>query len=152
MRQVLGPGALWRPRGMGWRRRWEGGLGLGIHVNPWLIHVNVWQETLQYCKVIRLQLIKINEKKNLKSLLIIDMYIQIFLSFFKKASFSSFIFWGIYSLKLFNLLAYHCSPNSPKILFISIGSEVLSILWFLFSAIWFFFTFFIILDKVCQFC
>ena len=24
-----------------WRGRWEGGLGWGIHVNPWLIHVNV---------------------------------------------------------------------------------------------------------------
>ena len=23
------------------RERWEGGLGWGIHVNPWLIHVNV---------------------------------------------------------------------------------------------------------------
>ena len=33
-------------------------------VNPWLIHVNVWQKPLQYCKVISLQLIKINEKKN----------------------------------------------------------------------------------------
>ena len=32
------------------------------HVNPWLIHVNVWQNPLQYCKVISLQLIKINEK------------------------------------------------------------------------------------------
>ena len=39
------------------------GLGLGTHVNPWLIHVNVWQKPLQYCKVISLQLIKINEKK-----------------------------------------------------------------------------------------
>ena len=28
-----------------------------------LIHVNVWQKPLQYCKVISLQLIKINEKK-----------------------------------------------------------------------------------------
>ena len=37
--------------------------GWGIHVNPWLIHVNVWQKPLQYCKVISLQLIKINEKK-----------------------------------------------------------------------------------------
>ena len=45
------------------RGRWEGGPGLGIHVNPWLIHVNVWQKPLQYCKVISLQLIKINEKK-----------------------------------------------------------------------------------------
>ena len=40
-----------------------GGIGMGTHVNPWLIHVNVWQKTLQYCKVISLQLIKINEKK-----------------------------------------------------------------------------------------
>ena len=63
MRQVLGPGALGRPRGIGWRGRWEGGLGWGTHVNPWLIHVNVWQKPLQYCKVISLQLIKINEKK-----------------------------------------------------------------------------------------
>ena len=42
MRQVLGPGALGRPRGIGWRGRWEGGSGWGTHVNPWLIHVNVW--------------------------------------------------------------------------------------------------------------
>ena len=63
MRQVLGPGALGRPREIGWRGKWEGGLGWGIHVNPWLIHVNVWQKPLQYCKVINLQLIKINEKK-----------------------------------------------------------------------------------------
>ena len=63
MRQVLGPGALGRPRGMGWRGRWEGGSGRGTHVNPWLIHVSVWQKPLQYCKVISLQLIKIHEKK-----------------------------------------------------------------------------------------
>ena len=62
MKQVLGPGALGRPRGIG-RGRWEGGSGWRIHVNPWLIHVNVWQKPLQYCKVISLQLIKINEKK-----------------------------------------------------------------------------------------
>ena len=62
MRQVLGPGALGRPRGIGWRGRWEGGLGWGIHVNPWLIHVSVWQKPLQYFKVISLQLIKINGK------------------------------------------------------------------------------------------
>ena len=41
MRHVLGAGALGRPRGIGWRGRWEGGSGWGIHVNPWLIHVNV---------------------------------------------------------------------------------------------------------------
>ena len=65
MRQVLRPGALGRPRGIGWRGRWEGRSGWGIHVNPWLIHVNVWQKPLQYCKVISLQLIKINGKKKL---------------------------------------------------------------------------------------
>ena len=63
MRQVLRAGALGRPRGMGWGGRWEGGSEWGTHVNPWLIHVNVWQKTLQYCKVISLQLIKINGKK-----------------------------------------------------------------------------------------
>ena len=62
MRQVLGAGTLRRPRGMGWRGRREGGFGWGTHVNPWLIHVNVWQKPLQYYKVISLQLIKINEK------------------------------------------------------------------------------------------
>ena len=41
MRQMLGPGALGRPRGIGWKGRWEGGLGWGIHVTPWLIHVKV---------------------------------------------------------------------------------------------------------------
>ena len=41
MRQVLRAGALGRPRGMGWRGRRERGSGWGIHVNPWLIHVNV---------------------------------------------------------------------------------------------------------------
>ena len=40
-----------------------GGSGWGTHVNPWLIHVNVWQKPLQYCKVISLQLIKIIGKK-----------------------------------------------------------------------------------------
>ena len=30
------------------------------HVHPWLIHVNVWQNPLQYCKVISPQLNKIN--------------------------------------------------------------------------------------------
>ena len=41
----------------------EGGSGWGTHVNPWLIHVNIWQKPLQYHKVISFQLIKINEKK-----------------------------------------------------------------------------------------
>ena len=40
-------GALGRPRGIGWRGRWEGGSGWGTHVNLWLIHFNVWQNPLQ---------------------------------------------------------------------------------------------------------
>ena len=63
---MLSTGALGRPRGMGWGGRWEGGSGWGTHVNPWLIHVNVWQKPLHYCKVISLQLIKINGKKKRK--------------------------------------------------------------------------------------
>ena len=53
-------------RGMGWGGRWEGGSGWGAHVNPRLIHISVWQKPLQkplHCKVISLQLIKINEEK-----------------------------------------------------------------------------------------
>ena len=41
MRQALGPGALGRPRGIGWRGAWEGGSGWGTHVNPWLTHFSV---------------------------------------------------------------------------------------------------------------
>ena len=41
--------------------RWDGeggggGSRKGTHVHPWLIHVNIWQKPLQYCKVISLQL------------------------------------------------------------------------------------------------
>ena len=63
MRQVLEPGALGRPRGIGWRGRWEGELGWGIHVYAWLIHVNVWRKWLQCCGVISLQLIQKKLKK-----------------------------------------------------------------------------------------
>ena len=63
MRHVLEAGALRRHRGIGWRERWEGGSEWGTHAYPWLIHVNVWQKPLQYCKVISLQLIKIKKKK-----------------------------------------------------------------------------------------
>ena len=61
LRQVLRDGALGRPGGM-----WEAGSGWGTHVNTWLIHVNVWQKPLQYCKEISLQLIKINGQKKKK--------------------------------------------------------------------------------------
>ena len=37
-------------------RKVGGGSGWGTHVRPCLIHVDVWQKPLQYCKVISLQL------------------------------------------------------------------------------------------------
>ena len=67
MRQVLRAGALGRPRGMGWGGRWEGesggGIRMGNTLNPWLIHVNVRQKPLQYCKVISIQIVKVNVKR-----------------------------------------------------------------------------------------
>ena len=50
MRQALRPGALGKPRGSGWRGKWEGGSGWGSHVNPWLFHFNVRQNSLQIKK------------------------------------------------------------------------------------------------------
>ena len=76
MRQVLRAGALGRPRGIGWIGKWEGASGWGIHVNPWLIHVNVWQKPLQYCKVISLQLIKINEKQKIEGIQMANRYMK----------------------------------------------------------------------------
>ena len=73
MKQITSPGWMHETSAQGWctgmtqrdgvEGRWEAGSGWRTHVNPWLIHVNVWQKTLQYCKVISLQLIKINGKK-----------------------------------------------------------------------------------------
>ena len=50
MRQVLGTVALGKPRGNGWRGRWDAGLEWGKHVNPWLFHFNVWQNPPQIKK------------------------------------------------------------------------------------------------------
>ena len=70
VKQITSPGWMHETSAQGWctgktqregmEREVEGGLGWGTHVNPWLIHVSVWQEPLQYCAVISLQLIKIN--------------------------------------------------------------------------------------------
>ena len=49
-------------------REVEGEFRMGDTVNSWLIHVNVWQKSLQYCKVISLQLIKINKKNKLNEM------------------------------------------------------------------------------------
>ena len=81
MRQVIRPGALGRPRGIEWRGRWEGGSGWGIHVYLWLIHVNVWQKPLQYCKVISLQLIKKKKKRKVWKNLIECMDYQVKVKF-----------------------------------------------------------------------
>ena len=48
--------ALGQPRGMGWGGKWVRDSGWGTHVHPWLIPVDVWQKTPQYCKVISFQL------------------------------------------------------------------------------------------------
>ena len=62
--RVLRAGALGWPWGMTLRGgRGKGGFRMGTHVHLWLIHVNVWQEPLQYCKIIRLQLKLINLQK-----------------------------------------------------------------------------------------
>ena len=61
--RVLRADALGWPWGMRWGGRWEEGSGWGKHVHPWLIHVSVWQNPLQYCKVISLQLKYINNNK-----------------------------------------------------------------------------------------
>ena len=77
MKQITSPGWMYETSVWAWctgktqRNRVErevgGGSGWGIQVNPWLIHVNVWQYPLQYCKVISLQLINgKNKKKNKK--------------------------------------------------------------------------------------
>ena len=79
VKQITSPGWMHETSARGWCTgmtqrdgmggRWEEGSGWGTHVNPWLIHINVWQKPLQYCKVISLKLIKIiGEKKSLISI------------------------------------------------------------------------------------
>ena len=74
VKQITSPGGMHETRARAWRTGKTqrdpvekevggGGSGWGIHVTPWLIHVNVWQSQLKCCEVISLQLIKINEKK-----------------------------------------------------------------------------------------
>ena len=77
VKQITSPGGMHETSARAWctgktrggssgirrRGRWEGISGWGIHVTPWLIHVNVWHNPLKCCEVISLQLIKIYEKK-----------------------------------------------------------------------------------------
>ena len=74
VKQITSPGWMQETSAQGWctgktqrdGKGREGGSGWGTHVNPQLIHVSVWQKPLQYCKVISLQLIKINGKRKEK--------------------------------------------------------------------------------------
>ena len=73
VKQIISTGWMHETSAQGWctgktqrdgmGREEGGGIRMETHVNPWLIPVNVWQKPLQYCKVISLQLIKINGKK-----------------------------------------------------------------------------------------
>ena len=47
--------ALYQPRGMGWGGRMEGGSKGGEYVYLWLIHVEIWQKTIQFYKAFILQ-------------------------------------------------------------------------------------------------
>ena len=72
VKQITNPGWMHEMGAQGWctgmtqrdgmGREMGGGIGMGNTCKSWLIHVNVWQKPLQYCKVINLQLIKINGK------------------------------------------------------------------------------------------
>ena len=46
------------------------------HVNPWLIHVNVWQKPLQYCKVISLQLKCLKKEKKKRKMVMMTLYVR----------------------------------------------------------------------------
>ena len=74
VKQITSPGWMHETSAQGWctgktqrdrvEREAGGGLGWGTHVNPRLIHVNVWQKPVQYCQIISFQLIKMKKKKN----------------------------------------------------------------------------------------
>ena len=62
MKQITSPGSMHETRCSGlvhWDdpEGWDGeggGRGLsgwGTDINPWLIHINVWQKPLQYCSL-----------------------------------------------------------------------------------------------------
>ena len=66
MKQIASPGLMheigcsglvhWDdPEGWDGEGGGGGGSEWGIHVHPWLIHVNVCQKPLQYCNIISLQ-------------------------------------------------------------------------------------------------
>ena len=60
--------------------RGEGSSGLGTHVHPWLIHVNVWQNQYSIVKQNKVK-IKIKKKKHSPSQLTSSSLLKSFLSF-----------------------------------------------------------------------
>ena len=78
VKQTASPGWMHETSAQGWctgktqrdgmEREVGGGIGMGTHVNTWLIHINVWQKRLQYCKVISLQLTKNKWKRKRKEI------------------------------------------------------------------------------------
>ena len=66
VKQIASPGSMHETGVQGWctgmtqrdgmGREVGGSSGWGAHIHLWLIHINVWQKPLQYCKVISLQL------------------------------------------------------------------------------------------------
>ena len=73
VKQITSPGSMHETGAQGWctgkiqrdgmGREAGGGIGMGNTCKSMAIHTNVRQKPLQYCKVISLQLIKINGKK-----------------------------------------------------------------------------------------
>ena len=48
VKQITSPGWMRETSAQGWCTGMTQKDGMGTHVNPWLIHVNVWQKTVQY--------------------------------------------------------------------------------------------------------
>ena len=96
-------------------------------INPWLIHVNVWQKPLQYCKVISLKLIKINEKKETKasihrcSALFVVQLSHPYMTTGKTLALTRWTFVGKVMSLLFNILSKFVIAFLPRsmLLFIS---------------------------------
>ena len=61
-------------REMVWRGRWERGSGLGTHVHPWWIHVNVWQN--QYSSVkqnkVKIKILNRKRKEDIKQIGVLE--------------------------------------------------------------------------------
>ena len=96
------------PEGSGGERGGWGGSGWGIHVYPWLIHVNVSQKPLQYCKVISLQLIK-KKKQSFRTFLWMTFIYFLFLSLYHNGSSSAFFFFKTFFILFLELFGCtHC--------------------------------------------